>query len=181
MGTRGFKAWRFRKRYYFQYNHWDSYPEGLGQMIVATIPSKPEEYQTWLKDQRKAAAAWEAEWNDYLTMDPNSKVKEIATEMMAENHPTWFAPLNDLFIEWVYILDLDREIFSVNNGAHFKLEQAPHIDWINALADGCHGDKVQLLPKENVPDLLAGTPVANEDASREASGEENSAIDKVIH
>lgn len=161
MGTRGFQAWRFRKRYYFQYNHWNSFPEGLGKIIVASIPSNPEDYQTWLEEQRKLAAGWEAEWNDYLTVDPDNEVKEIATEMMAENHPTWFAPLNDLWIEWVYILDLDREIFSVNNGAHFKLDQVRHVDWIRALADGCLGDKLQLLPEENVPSLLAKIPGAN--------------------
>ena len=186
MGTRGFKAWRFRKRYYFQYNHHDSNPQCLGQWIVATIPRNPERYRTWLEEQRKTAAAWEAEWNDYLTIDPGSEVKEIATEMMAENHPTWFAPLNDLFIEWIYILDLDREIFSVNNGAHFKLDQVPHIDWIGALADGCRGDKIQLLPKKYVPNLLAETSIASENTSGEASGDASVklgklAIDQVIH
>ena len=186
MGTRGFKAWRFRKRYYYQYNHWDSYPEGLGQTIVATIPSNPEDYQTWLEEQRKVAAEWESEWNGYLTVDPDSEPKEIATEMMAENHPTWFAPLNDLYIEWVYILDLDREIFSVNNGAHFKLDQVRHLDWMSALADGCPGDKIQLLPKENVPNLVVETAIASGNADDEVSGDvsvdfPNLAIEQGIH
>ena len=112
MGTRGYKAWRFRKRYYFLYNHWDSYPQGLGEDIVATIPGDAKGYQTWLEEQRKLAAGWEAEWNDYLTVNPDEGVKQIATEMLAENHPTWYAPLNDLWTEWVYVVDLDREIFS---------------------------------------------------------------------
>ena len=186
MCTRGFKAWRFRKRYYFLANRWDSYPQGLGQDIVATIPGNPKGYQTWLEEQRKLAAGWEAEWNDYLTVNPDEEVKQVATEMMAENHPTWFAPLNDFWIEWVYVIDLDREIFSVNNGAHFKLDEARHIDWMGALADGWLGDKIQLLPEEHVPSLLARTSVANNHPSWDASGDtslgfENLAIDKVIH
>jgi hypothetical protein len=45
--------------------------------------------------------------------------------------------LPDIFegpIEWIYIVDLDREIFSVNHGAHFKLNNIPLNDvWIEAL------------------------------------------------
>lgn len=44
-------------------------------------------------------------------------------------NPSYLAPLNDTFIEWVYIFDLDREVFSVNNSIHFKLDQVPYINW----------------------------------------------------
>lgn len=30
--------------------------------------------------------------------------------------------MNDLFIEWTYVIDLDRIILTVDNGAHFKSE-----------------------------------------------------------
>ena len=40
MGTRGYKVWRFRKRYYKQYNPGDSYPDGLGRWISKAIPSE---------------------------------------------------------------------------------------------------------------------------------------------
>ena len=39
--------------------------------------------------------------------------------------------MNDLFIEYTYTVDLDREIFSVDDGAHFKLSNVPHgREWI---------------------------------------------------
>ena len=136
MGTRGFKAWRFRKRYYFQYNHWDSYPEGLGSQIASEIPSEHEQYISWLAAQRKQAEIRESRWDEYLTVDPDIEDPTVDLDFMDEYHPSSLVPLNDTYIEWVYILDLDREIFSVNNGAHFKLEQGPHINWIAALADG---------------------------------------------
>ena len=68
------------------------------------------------------------------------------------------APLNDTWIEWIYIIDLDREVLTVNNGAHFKLDQVPHIDWINSLASGGLGDKISLpgiIPPESVTSLVA--------------------------
>ena len=49
MGTSGYRIYRFRGRYYVFYNHWDSYPEGLGSDIVNDIPLEPQEYENWLQ------------------------------------------------------------------------------------------------------------------------------------
>jgi len=38
MGTRGYIVWRCRGRYYVLYNHFDSYPSGLGETLLAQIP-----------------------------------------------------------------------------------------------------------------------------------------------
>ena len=46
MGTRGCCAYRFRGRYYIRYNGHDSYPEYLGQRLVASIPEDSEEFQS---------------------------------------------------------------------------------------------------------------------------------------
>lgn len=46
MGTRGHIFIRCRGRYFVYYNQFDSYPEGLGEAIVATIPVDPEEYRS---------------------------------------------------------------------------------------------------------------------------------------
>ena len=165
MGTRGYKAWRFRKRYYVQYNHWDSYPSGLGNDIAAQIPLDQDEYQAWLKSQREKLETWEAAWLAYLALDPAQVASQefhappkIFGEEEEAALPSFLVPLNDLYIEWVYILDLDREIFSVNNGAHFKLDQVPHINWIEAIAVGELGDQIVLpgaLPEEALANLVA--------------------------
>ena len=34
MGTRGFYCFRYKGLYYVIYNHWDSYPDGLGETLV---------------------------------------------------------------------------------------------------------------------------------------------------
>ena len=46
--------------------------------------------------------------------------------------PQVFPPLNDLFIEWVYVLDLDYEVFSVNNIADFALPKIPE-RWVSGM------------------------------------------------
>ena len=165
MGTRGYKAWRFRKRYYVQYNHWDSYPSGLGTDIAAQIPSGKDEYQAWLKSQREELEVWEATWLAYLALDPTEVASQkfhASPSIFGEVVPSFLVPLNDLYIEWVYVLDLDREIFTVNNGAHFKLDQIPHLDWIDALAVGELGDQIALpgaVPKDALANLVADPPI----------------------
>ena len=42
-------------------------------------------------------------------------------------------------------IDLDREVFSVNNGGAFQAGSVPHIDWIGSLAHGRLGDQISVL------------------------------------
>ena len=62
--------------------------------------------------------------------------------------PSYIPRFNDIFIEWVYVIDLDREIFSVDHGAHFKMGEIPKTRWMHALAKTYNGDRLLL------PDLL---------------------------
>jgi len=125
MGTRGLRVYRLRKRYYALYNNYDSYPEGLGKTIVAEIPSDPSEYQAWLASQRAIVAQWEAQYDKFITIVPGNKfnypvadgkqeegkdkgdeekpAKKIPA-YMEHQFPSFFTPLNDTFIEWVYTL-----------------------------------------------------------------------------
>ena len=158
MGTRGFRVVRFRKRYYIFFNRLDSYPEILGTDIAAEIPGNAAEYQEWLVAQRKLAEEWEAVYEQFLSVRPGSEKATDLPEFMQQQSPSLLTPLNDLFIEWVYTVDLDRETFSVNNGAHFKLQKVPHIDWINSLDCGEHGDQIPLpatVPKDAITSLVA--------------------------
>ena len=45
MGTRGLRIILFRGRYFIYYNHYDSYPEGLGRKLVSNIPTDLEQYK----------------------------------------------------------------------------------------------------------------------------------------
>ena len=120
MGTRGLKVYRFRKRYYAFYNHYDSYPEGLGKTIVGEIPKDAAEYKVWLSNERAKVAEWAAQWEKFITYDISEikgapskerangdglKSKGIPKDIQAlEQYPSFLAPLNDVWIEWVYTL-----------------------------------------------------------------------------
>ena len=72
--------------------------------------------------------------------------------------PCYRTALNDLYIEWTYTIDLDREVFSIDNGAHFKLNKIPRDDWIEALAlDDNNGRLVlpHLVPADSLASLTS--------------------------
>lgn len=157
MGTRGLRVVRFRKRYYIFYHQYDSYPDGLGKQVATEIPTDAAKYQEWLGVQRKSAEEWETLYEEFLSVKPGNEVTTDLPEFMRQQFPSSLAPLNDTYIEWIYTVDLDRETFSVNNGAHFKLDRVPHVDWINSLGNGGLGDKIVLpgaVPMEAVTNLV---------------------------
>ncbi len=172
MGTRGLRIVRFRKRYYIFYNQYDSYPSGLGKQVVAEIPTDAVKYQEWLAAQRKSAEEWEALYEDYLSVRPGNEVTTNLPDFMRQHFPSLLTPLNDTWIEWIYTVDLNRETFSVNNGAHFKLDQITHIDWIGSLAEAELGDQVSLpgsVPAEAVTDLVVECNLGSSDLSKAPS------------
>lgn len=179
MGTRGYRVTRFRRRYYRFYNHWDSYPEGLGTDIAKAIPADATAYQEWLAQQRQQALEWHNALERFLSrksveeVDVTPKdVNDLGSERRDEDkHQPWgvatdvlpdFTPaFNDLYIEWVYTIDLDNEVFTIDNGAHVQLIRASDLSWIKALACGFYGDKILLpdnIPEEAVADIVIKLP-----------------------
>lgn len=102
--------------------------------IIRRIPTDRVKYLTWLQAERKQVEEWETFWNRKWAVKPGTKISWGDLEF--DNPPTWFAPLNDVNISWVYIIDLDRELFSVNNGAHFRLDQVSKLNWPETLGVG---------------------------------------------
>ena len=179
MGTRGYRIIRFRGRYYRFYNHFNSYPEVFGSQIVNDIPTDPKEYQKWLAKQRAKASEWASALENFLhvkrlvakdTKGQNfdDQLSETASEVSEGALLHWTydvggdvqelplpSYMNDTFIEWVYVIDLDREIFSVDHGAHFPLGNIPRHGWINALDRNYNGHWLVL------PDLLPDNAVTS--------------------
>ena len=57
--------------------------------------------------------------------------------------PTAFCSIdNDFWLEWVYVVDLDRELFSVNNRIFFDLWNVPRPRWVDAFTYDDNGDAV---------------------------------------
>ena len=176
MGTRGYRIIRFRGRYWIFYNHWDSYPEGLGEWLVDSIPADPEQYQKWLQSQRDFFAKWDSLLNDILTIQPEDMRKLLSDEpqkavffaafddRLQTNAPPCYAPGgidgHGYNIQWTYTIDLDREVFSVGNGAHFTLNEIPGL-WIEALFKDRESNRFllpQLVPAESVATLVMDPP-----------------------
>lgn len=157
MGVQGLRVVRFRKRYYIYYHEFDSEPTDLGKQVAAEIPSDAAKYQQWLAVERKSAEEWETLYEDFLSIKPGNKVARGLPDFMRREHPSSLAPVNDDSIQFIYTVDLDREVFSVNNGAHFKLDQVPHIDWIGSLVNVGIGNTISLpgaVPMEAVTSLM---------------------------
>lgn len=164
MGTRGYRVIRFRNRYYRFYNHYDSYPEGLGKDIATQIPQDPAAYQKWLTQQRQEALEWHNALEQFLCRNNAEELdadQENPWGVDTEDLPDFKPRLNDLYIEWVYTIDLDNEVFTIDNGAHVKLSRASDLAWIPALARGFYGDKI-LLPgsihKEAIANIIINLP-----------------------
>ncbi|KAF2110453.1 hypothetical protein BDV96DRAFT_584025 [Lophiotrema nucula] len=128
MGTRGFYVYRWHGRYYVYYNHWDSYPSGLGKTLLSMIPKDPEEYKKWLEQKRAEYSEIEQKFDEqvFTVVNPfEANSTSAAGVEDVEMMPSFSEPANDLWIEYIYIINLDREIFSVNGSSHFKLSSVP--------------------------------------------------------
>src|SRR5712672_989795 len=109
MGTRGNKVYRHMGRYYVYYNSGDSYPHGLGLQILNEIPRNvsKEVFEEWVRKTREYVYSQRdsQELND--PDDPSSCV--------SDNQPK-----NDIFIEWIYEIDLDNLVFHVDSQPLFR-------------------------------------------------------------
>ena len=107
MGTRGYKVYRHKGRYYVYYNHYDSYPSGLGLDILREIPRNvpKEEFEEWVRKR-----------DSQELNDPDDTINRVS-----DNQPD-----NDLFIEWIYEIDLDNLVFHVDSQASTPISLGQH-------------------------------------------------------
>ncbi|KAJ6488273.1 hypothetical protein C8R47DRAFT_511968 [Mycena vitilis] len=114
MGTRGYRAYRHKGYYHVRYNHYDSYPDGLGVQVAAEIPRDPEAYKRWLEVLR-----------ENLDRDYENNKDGVDSDDGGDYFITKTQPTNDIMIEWVYEIDLDHEVFLVDANPLFALNNMP--------------------------------------------------------
>lgn len=151
-------------------------PGDLGKSIVYQIPTDPQAYPAWLAAERAKVAKWDETVKATLQIEraDNDDCEDEDCSQISKTSSTKFSPwqnegpdtgcfpsylpeFNDVFTEWVYVVDLDREVFTVDHAVHFKLDKIPRHDWINALGVGCLGERILLpcfVPKESITDLV---------------------------
>ncbi|KAI0263327.1 hypothetical protein BGY98DRAFT_1182102 [Russula aff. rugulosa BPL654] len=110
-------VYRHKGRYYVYYNHWDSYPHGLGLEVLHEIPRNvsKEEFEEWVRKTR-----------EYVYAQRDSQVlnnPDDPTSYVSDEHP-----YNDFSIEWIYEIDLDNLVFHVDNQPLFRLDNMPPDD-----------------------------------------------------
>ncbi|MCJ1377115.1 hypothetical protein MMC17_000207 [Xylographa soralifera] len=175
MGTRGYYAYRFRGRYYVLYRKYDSYLEGLGTSIVQSIPQDPEGYQQWLKAQRAKFTKWEQVLDERILSISKARLQDLpfsgvtASERQSHAESSFPMLLDDRLEEdilpcfhvpegheYTYVIDLDREVFTVDNGIHFFFNKIPRDVWIKSLGFDNQWQRLafpSLLPPDSIADL----------------------------
>ncbi|EFY85109.1 hypothetical protein J3459_011867 [Metarhizium acridum] len=164
MGTRGLKIVRFRGRYYIYYNQFDSYFEGLGAEIVASVPTEPDKYQEWLTSMRAQYAAKQRalEQHVYEIRDGSEPDYSFFDEL--EVLPSELQRLDDFDAEYFYIINLDHEVLTINFSIHWQLGNIPRKDqlWLRAIADSIYPFKptisLDLCPQEHMASLALKLP-----------------------
>jgi hypothetical protein len=114
MGTRGYRVFRHKGRYFVYYNHCDSYPSGLGLGVLHGIPRNvsKKEFEEWVK----------------LTGERLDAQYESLKKSSGGHYVTEEQPENDLFIEWIYEIGLDNIVFHVDSQPLFRLDNMPADD-----------------------------------------------------
>ncbi|CAH1764233.1 23323_t:CDS:1 [Entrophospora sp. SA101] len=197
MGTRGLYCFLYKGKYYIIYNHWDSYPEGLGETLLEQLqgfslqelrerlvhniiicdgkyPEITQEivdnFRTFIMQDESYFESWLRRSSMYIKNNETGNLEAIIRRssgtfytwicktydsleekwsfllgrifcveglclkkvlslgyLLLEEFPTERAPENDLWIEWIYIIDLDEEKFLVQSNEgdewEFKLEE----------------------------------------------------------
>ncbi|TFK39141.1 hypothetical protein BDQ12DRAFT_734981 [Crucibulum laeve] len=125
MGTRGYIVYRRRGWYIRKYNHFDSYPSGLGVEMLSSVPKDTKRYKVWFTEE---AARLDALIKKVPNVDDTHDADKIYTVLDNEGDEIDLMrspPCNDLFIEWIYEIDLDNEVFHVDSEPLFRLDHLP--------------------------------------------------------
>ena len=134
MGTRGFFGFYYKKKYYFIYNQYDSYFSALGNKLLEEIKKMIDEnlFDDWLSKFLNVRFYYENS-EKYVTIieekkDENEKeyeddfyVQEQSFELLLNTNKKVIINdihdinmyINDIFIEYMYILNFDDKSFDV--------------------------------------------------------------------
>lgn len=169
------------------FNHsLNGFLNSMGETLVKTIPTDPDEYQNWLKSQRDFYAKWDDLLHTFLSITPDDlqhiearfcEIEHHETDPMLEeafsndliafpnHHPTAY----DVPPAYCYTIDLDLEVFSIDSGAHYRLDSiSRNRQWMKALLHDGWGNRFvhpQLAPEASLANLAANTQQSMTDRS----------------
>ncbi|KEP50059.1 hypothetical protein V565_087240 [Rhizoctonia solani 123E] len=122
MATRGYFAYRYKRRYYRQYIPHGAYPEYWGNKLAQLVPRDPHKREAWI--HATTVMLEKAELKD---AEREEDEYEIDTEGLFNSiiDSDWTFLDNDIDIDWTYVIDLDNNAFTVDGSTHFKLDDMP--------------------------------------------------------
>lgn len=140
MGTRGYYVFKYNGIYYVFYNHFDSYYGGLGEDIVTELRKLTKEDYDEIKGALEKISERDMDeedsWGGSSTFQGMKEAalhpEKYALQYVGENKPE-----NDLFIEYIYMVNLDTDIFVVRHyDEQFKhpLREIPRA-WVCAVGE----------------------------------------------
>jgi hypothetical protein len=160
---------------YITYNHFDSYPSGLGDTVLQWLRGEVENGQAGLDSIRQRVAALTLlNEDDPPTQEDRTRLAEYA-DLSVSTGQDWYSllrntqgdpeailssgfmidshnfPLDSLFCEWGYLVDLDRATFDVYRG--FQNSPAAAGRWVGKDVEDDHGH----TRSAGVPDYYAVT------------------------
>ncbi|KAF8158023.1 hypothetical protein B0H34DRAFT_438639 [Crassisporium funariophilum] len=142
MGSRGYKVYHYLGWYHVTFYSQRSHPWALGLEVLSEIPRCPELYLDWLERRREQL---EKDLDVYLKGD--SKEVDANEHGNGENDiccriVTKHRPRNSSWIEWIYGLDLENELFLVDNQPLFRLDNMPPADtFLSAISLDSYGHR----------------------------------------
>ena len=78
--------------------------------------------------------------------------------------PCYLPICNSDSSQWFCIIDLDREVFTIDHGAHFKVDSIPECEWGKALVQDRCGNRLALpglVPEDSLASLDIGLLLPN--------------------
>ncbi|KAK7952377.1 uncharacterized protein PG986_008105 [Apiospora aurea] len=169
MGTGDLWVVRCHRRYYVTFYSADTnihYP--IGSKVVRYVPTDPDEYHEWLKRNRASFAFMEANLDvKVYEQDDKHFIPDHSDLGKLQQVPSELPLLSRYQADNVYIMDLDREVLTINYGIHWKLANIPRQDkmWARAGVASVFMNKptisLDLCPEEHMASLALELPVYN--------------------
>ncbi|KAK4156574.1 hypothetical protein C8A00DRAFT_30540 [Chaetomidium leptoderma] len=164
-----FEMVRFNGRYYIEDTtppmedmddqDWDFDVETAGQEVLDSIPSRG--YRKWLKQMRTKYAAKQRYFDRYVfpisgaPHDPTPSRRQEFIQLPSELPQAPWGPFN-------LIINLDREVFTVNYDAHYKLGDIPRDNGVwDLVFPGAHHESRLAFPALELPERVEGIGYAS--------------------
>jgi hypothetical protein len=164
MGTRGYYGFRYKKKYYMIYNHFDSYFSYLGKHLLDEIKEmiNNDEFDVWLETFLALKIVTE---NDKPTDEDIEKCMKYYDDSVGNGRPDNYYSLlrkcqgsykqvfesgyalihpdatfaNDLWIEYAYMLDLDKKQFHIVHNKVTKIYNFDELKNVNEFKESDFG------------------------------------------